>query len=282
MKKRIGRLILSCLIAVTLVVVVSCGPSEAEEGEGVTTPTEEITTPTEEITPPTEEEVVIEEVEEEEPVAVEEVEEEPIAVEVVEEEPMEEEPPTEEEEEPMEEVPPPEEEEEVPEEVPPPEEEEEPPEEIVMVITSTAFQDGETIPIRYTCDGVDISPALSWSGVPEGTQSFVLIVDDPDAPGGTFTHWVIFNIPANTLELEEGIPTSSQLSSGALQGRNDFSRTGYGGPCPPWGSTHHYHFTLYALDITLDLNPGASKTAVLNAMRGHILAQAELIGIYQR
>ena len=162
------------------------------------------------------------------------------------------------------------------------EEEETPPEEIEMEITSAAFQDGETIPTRYTCSGQDISPALNWSGVPEGTQSFVLIVDDPDAPGGTFNHWVIFNIPADTIELGEAIPTSSELSSGALQGRNSFGRIGYDGPCPPPGTPHHYHFVLYALDRTLDLSAGASKAQVLNVMQGQILAQVELIGIYQR
>ena len=160
--------------------------------------------------------------------------------------------------------------------------EEAPSEEIEMEITSTAFQAGETIPTRYSCDGQDISPALSWSGVPEGTQSFALILDDPDAPGGTFTHWVIFNIPAETLELEEARPTSPQLPNGALQGRNSFGAIGYGGPCPPQGTLHHYHFVIYALDETLDLTAGASKAQVLNAMQGHILAQAEIIGTYQR
>ena len=170
----------------------------------------------------------------------------------------------------------------VEEEEEPLEEEKAPPEKIEMEITSAAFQDGETIPTRHTCDGQDISPVLIWSGVPEGTQSFALIVDDPDAPGGTFTHWVIFNIPANTLELEEAIPTGPQLLSGALQGRNDFGRISYGGPCPPPGTPHHYHFVLYALDLTLDLPAGASKVQVLNAMQGHILGQAEVIGSYQR
>jgi len=117
--------------------------------------------------------------------------------------------------------------------------------------------------------------------VPEGTQSFALILDDPDAPGGTFTHWVIFNIPAETLELEEAIPTSSQLSNGALQGRNNFGAIGYGGPCPPIGTLHHYHFVIYALDITLDLAAGASKAQVLNAMQDYILAQAEIMGTFQ-
>lgn len=156
-----------------------------------------------------------------------------------------------------------------------------PPEEVEMEIKSMAFQEGETIPAQYTCDGQDISPALNWSGVPEGTQSFALIVDDPDAPGATFTHWVIFNIPGDALGLEEAIPTDSQLPNGALQGKNGFGTVGYRGPCPPSGSPHHYHFVVYALDTTLDLSAGASKAQVIDAMQGHILAQAELIGIYQ-
>ena len=161
------------------------------------------------------------------------------------------------------------------------EEEEEQPEEIELQITSTAFQDGETIPTRYSCDGQDISPALSWSGVPEGTQSFTLILDDPDAPGGTFTHWVIFNIPADTTALEEVIPTSRQLASGALQGRNSFGDISYGGPCPPYGPAHHYHFILYALDQTLDISAGASKAQVLNTIEGHVLDEAQIVGLYQ-
>ena len=156
------------------------------------------------------------------------------------------------------------------------------PEQIEMEITSTAFRDGGTMPTKYTCYGQDISPELSWSGVPEGTQSFALIVDDPDAPTGIFTYWVIFNIPANTLELAEAVPTSPKLPSGALQGRNGFGRTGYGGACPPWDTTHHYHFVLYALDQTLDLSADTSKTQVLYAMQGHILAQAELTVTYNR
>jgi Raf kinase inhibitor-like YbhB/YbcL family protein len=160
------------------------------------------------------------------------------------------------------------------------EEEGAPPEDIEMEITSVAFQEGGTIPTQYTCDGQNKSPALSWSGVPEGTQSFALILYDSDAPAGTFTHWVIFNIPADTLELAAAISTTSQLPSGALQGRNDFGSIGYSGPCPPPGASHHYHFVVYALDLTLDLSAGASKAQVLSAMQGHILAQAELIGLY--
>jgi len=153
---------------------------------------------------------------------------------------------------------------------------------IEMEITSAAFQDGGTIPTQHTWDGQDISPALSGSGAPEGTQSFALILDDHDAPGGAFTHWVIFNIPADTLGLEEAIPDSSQLANGARQGENDFGSIGYRGPCPPSGAPHHYHFAVYALDITPELTAGATKAQVLNAMQGHLLAQGELIAIYQR
>ena len=156
------------------------------------------------------------------------------------------------------------------------------PEWVEMEITSTAFQEGEAIPAKYSCDGQDISPELTWSEVPEGTQSFALITDDPDAPIGTFTHWVIFNIPADSLGLPEAVPNEPQLTSGALQGKNDFGNIGYGGPCPPPGALHHYHFTLYALDQTLDLPAGATKTQVLKAMQGHILAQVELIGTFKR
>lgn len=174
-----------------------------------------------------------------------------------------------------------------PEPTPPPEPEPEPeptpePEEIEMTITSSAFQYGEAIPEKYSCEGQDVSPELTWGGVPEGTQSLALILDDPDAPGGTFNHWVIYNIPVGTLELAEAISKTSELSDGTMQGRNSFGSTGYGGPCPPPGLAHHYYFTIYALDITLDLGAGASKTQVLAAMEGHILAQAETMGTYQR
>ena len=151
-----------------------------------------------------------------------------------------------------------------------------------MELTSAAFQEGGTIPTEHTCDGLDISPALSWSGAPEGTQSFALILDDPDAPGGAFTHWVIFNIHADTLELEEAIPVTPQLANGAQQGDNDFGTIGYRGPCPPSGASHHYNFAVYALDITLELTAGATKAQLLNAMQGHILAQGGLVAVCQR
>jgi len=154
--------------------------------------------------------------------------------------------------------------------------------EMALSITSAAFQEGDKIPDKYTCQGQDISPPLAWSEPPEGTQSFVLIMDDPDAPGGVFTHWVIFNIPSDSRQLAEAIPTQAQLTSGALQGRNDFGRIGYGGPCPPRGRSHRYQFTLYALDQPLDLKAGASKKQVIDAMQGHILAQGQLTGTYQR
>ena len=153
---------------------------------------------------------------------------------------------------------------------------------MVLSVSSTAFQEGEAIPAKNSCDGQDISPELTWREVPEGTQSFALITDDPDAPIGTFTHWVTFNIPADSLGLPEAVPNEPQLTSGALQGKNDFGNIGYGGPCPPPGALHHYHFTLYALDQTLDLPAGATKTQVLKAMQGHILAQVELIGTFKR
>ncbi len=151
-----------------------------------------------------------------------------------------------------------------------------------MELKSSTFEDGQYIPARYTCEGQDISPELTWNGVPEGTRSFVLIMDDPDAPAGTFTHWVIFNIPADSRGLAEATATERQLPDGSRQGINDFGSIGYGGPCPPPGTPHHYHLNLYALDKSRDLAAGASKQHVLNAIKGHILAQAERIGLYRR
>ncbi len=152
---------------------------------------------------------------------------------------------------------------------------------MALFISSSAFQEGESIPAKYTCDGQDISPPLKWGEPPAGAGSFALIVDDPDAPGGVFTHWVLFNLPPDTSELPEAAPASPQLTGGALQGVNDFGRVGYGGPCPPSG-THRYQFTLYALDKSLDLEAGASKQQVLEAMQGHVVARGQLTGMYQR
>ncbi|MHC4337023.1 MAG: YbhB/YbcL family Raf kinase inhibitor-like protein [Planctomycetota bacterium] len=148
-------------------------------------------------------------------------------------------------------------------------------------ITSSAFEDEGLIPAKYTCDGEDISPPLQWDAVPEGTKSVALICDDPDAPIGTFVHWVLFNLPADTKELAEGIPKGTTLPNGAQQGTSDFGRIGYGGPCPPSG-THRYFFRIYALDTQLALAPGARKPDLLNTMQGHILAQGQLMGKYKR
>ncbi len=150
-----------------------------------------------------------------------------------------------------------------------------------MKLVSSAFSEGGMIPSQYTCDGKDISPPLSWSEVPEGTKSFALICDDPDAPMGTWVHWVIYNIPDTTRQLPEAVPTTERLQDGSFQGKNDFKRFGYGGPCPP-GGTHRYFFKLYALDTMLDLKPGATKAQLLEAMKGHILAEAQLMGKYGR
>lgn len=152
---------------------------------------------------------------------------------------------------------------------------------IALTIRSPAFQPEALIPGKYTCDGADISPPLTWSGVPEGATSLALIADDPDAPGKTWVHWVLFNLPPETNSLSEHLPTDATLENGAIQGITDFGRPGYGGPCPP-GGTHRYYFKLYALDTTLDLSPKAKKADVVQAMEGHILAKGQLMGKYKR
>ena len=149
-------------------------------------------------------------------------------------------------------------------------------------LSSMAFNEGEPIPVKYSCDGQNVSPPLAWSQPPPETQAFTLIVDDPDAPIGAFTHWVLFNIPATASQLPEGIPAIEQLETGALQGKNGAGKIGYMGPCPPRGSTHRYRFTIYALDSRLDLKQSAFKDQVLKALEGHILAQYQLVGTYQR
>jgi hypothetical protein len=150
-----------------------------------------------------------------------------------------------------------------------------------MKITSTAFEEGGMIPRKYTCDGEDVSPPLAWTGVPEAAKTIALISDDPDAPMGTWVHWVLFNLPASEKGLPEAVPTDKELKNGAKQGRNDFRRIGYGGPCPP-GGTHRYFFKLYALDAVLNLPAGATKAELIKAMEGHILAQGQLMGKYRR
>jgi Raf kinase inhibitor-like YbhB/YbcL family protein len=149
-------------------------------------------------------------------------------------------------------------------------------------ISTTAFEPGATIPKKHTCDGPDLSPALEWDGAPENTKSFSLIVDDPDAPVGTWVHWVLYDLPGDVRKLSEGVAKDEQLASGAKQGRNDFRRIGYGGPCPPHGPAHRYFFKLYALDTKLNLKAGASKADLEKAMAGHVLSQATLMGMYQR
>ncbi|MDO8578099.1 MAG: YbhB/YbcL family Raf kinase inhibitor-like protein [Dehalococcoidales bacterium] len=151
-----------------------------------------------------------------------------------------------------------------------------------LSISSNAFKDGERIPTKYTCEGLNVSPPLQWTEPPAGTVSFALIVDDPDAPAGTFTHWVLFNIPIGVRRLDESIPRQDRLQIGALHGKTDYGTVGYGGPCPPRGPVHHYRFTIYALDKAIDLKAGASKKQLLDAIKGRILAQAQLTGLYQR
>ncbi|MGC9523709.1 MAG: YbhB/YbcL family Raf kinase inhibitor-like protein [Anaerolineae bacterium] len=151
-----------------------------------------------------------------------------------------------------------------------------------LMLTSSAFAEGDAIPARYTCDGEDVSPPLSWEGPPDGTERFALICDDPDAPGGTWVHWVVYDLPGDARTLPEAVPADPVLDSGARQGLNSWSRTGYGGPCPPRG-VHRYVFKLYALDATLALAPEETdKAALLGAMEGHVLAQTTLIGTYTR
>lgn len=150
-----------------------------------------------------------------------------------------------------------------------------------MQITSSAFNHEGDIPSIYTCDGQDISPALSWSGIPEGAVSLALINDDPDAPGGTWVHWVVFNMPASMNGLPENVASKDLAAQGIVEGITSFRRTGYGGPCPPSG-THRYYFKLVALDISLDLDAGAGKAEVVEAMEGHLLDQTELMGRYSR
>ena len=151
-------------------------------------------------------------------------------------------------------------------------------------LSSPAFKEGATIPGKYTCDGADVSPSLSWSGAPPGTVTFALIADDPDAPAGTWVHWVLYDLPAATTQLAENVERSDAPASlgGARQGRTDFRRPGYGGPCPPPGPAHRYFFKLYALDAPLKLQAGATKWDVEAAMQGHVLGTAQLMGTYAR
>ena len=151
---------------------------------------------------------------------------------------------------------------------------------MTLSISSPGFQEGERIPAKYTCQGQDISPQLDWSGVPKEAKSLALIMDDPDAPGGIFTHWVIFNIPPDSLKLPEAVPTEPQLPGSARQGSNDGGGIGYYGPCPPPGRPHRYRFTIYALDIEhLD---GLNKRNFIDKVEQHSIAKAKIKGLYKR
>jgi Raf kinase inhibitor-like YbhB/YbcL family protein len=152
---------------------------------------------------------------------------------------------------------------------------------MAIIVTSSAFKEGGMIPAKYTCDGQNISPPLKWEQIPKGTKSFALISDDPDAPMGTWVHWVMWDIPAEANGLPENIPPKKELLDGSKQGISDFRRPGYGGPCPPSG-THRYYFKIYALDVKLDLASTCAKQDLLEAIKGHILAEGSLMGKYQR
>jgi Raf kinase inhibitor-like YbhB/YbcL family protein len=151
-----------------------------------------------------------------------------------------------------------------------------------FTISSPSFTNGGNIAQKFTCDGADVSPQLSWGDPPAGTKTFALLVDDPDAPVGNWSHWAMWNVPATARGLAEGIRKEERLSDGSMQGRNDFRKTGYNGPCPPPGKPHRYYFKLYALDTTLDLKLSATKREVEAAMKGHVLAQGEWMGRYGR
>jgi len=150
-----------------------------------------------------------------------------------------------------------------------------------MKLSSSAFTEGAMIPVKYTCDGQDSSPPLSWTDIPGGARALALICDDPDAPAGAWVHWVAFNLPPDGTGLPEAVPTSKDLKTGGIQGTNSWRRVGYGGPCPPSGS-HRYFFKLYALDNTLPLAGNATAKDLQSAMKGHILAEAQLMGRYKR
>jgi Raf kinase inhibitor-like YbhB/YbcL family protein len=151
----------------------------------------------------------------------------------------------------------------------------------VFQLTSNGFKEGQPIPRQYTCDGVNVSPALEWTGVPKTAKTITIIADDPDAPSGTFTHWILYNLPSETMGMVENVPATESLKAGGQQGENDFDKIGYGGPCPPSG-THRYFFKIFALDFDLPLKAGAKKAEVEQAMEGHIVGQAQLIGTYKR
>lgn len=152
---------------------------------------------------------------------------------------------------------------------------------MTLEITSSSFEQGQNIPQKHTCIGNDVSPQIAWNGAPEGVESYAIIADDPDAPMGTWVHWVVYNIPADVNELQENFPKDEKLDNGIMQGMSDFGKTEYGGPCPP-GGTHRYYFKVYAIDKKLDAEPGLSKKKLLKAMEGHILAEGQLMGKFSK
>lgn len=149
---------------------------------------------------------------------------------------------------------------------------------MTIKVSSTAFTNNSAIPAKYTCKGDDVQPALQWSGVPSNAKSLAIVMDDPDAPRGTFSHWVIFDMSPDVT----GIPEGGALPAGATAGKNGFGKTGYGGPCPPPGKPHHYHFKVFAADQALGLKSGSSREDVLDALKGHVLDQGELVGTFAR
>ncbi len=151
-----------------------------------------------------------------------------------------------------------------------------------LSVTSPAFTDNGRIPAKFTADGDDMSPPLQWSGAPDGVTQYAIIVDDPDAPGGVFTHWVIYGIPGSYDHLDAGVRQESELDNGAMQGPNHMGNIGYNGPSPPKGKPHRYIFTVYALDAKLDLPAGTSKEELIKAMQGHIISEGKLTGLYGR
>lgn len=153
---------------------------------------------------------------------------------------------------------------------------------MALEVTTPRFEHGEMIPEKYTCDGDNVSPALSWENLPKDTVSVVLLVDDPDAPGGVFTHWIVYNLPGDNSQLEEIVPKSKNLDNGGIQGRNDFGEYGYGGPCPPQGENHHYYFRVFALDKKLEPEDGTNRNTLLQAIEGNILDEGEYMGRYKR
>jgi Raf kinase inhibitor-like YbhB/YbcL family protein len=153
---------------------------------------------------------------------------------------------------------------------------------MTITLTSPAFREGDTIPRTFTADGDNVSPPLEWGEPPAGTQGFALIADDPDAPRGTWVHWILFDLPPGERRLDQAVPPGESLPGGARQGKNDFGKLGYGGPSPPPGKPHRYFFKLYALDALTALQPGATKAQVEAAMKGHVLAEGRLVGKYGR